>query len=245
MLSMPPNDPGRSRPLDHPTPDRPHRVYLALTNHCNRACPWCSTCSSPRGDTWLSLDSCIASLPPSGLFQMQLEGGEPTLHPQFWDFVQLASAHPRCSHLVVCTNGVVLPRIPSKLRAWLERLGENVTLKLSINHYLLEHDPGLMELATQLRDTFLDLGGGRLLVLNVRLRRGYANDDREVYRRVEEAGLLPHANVFYLQRYGFASDQDDWELPAPVTDRFTLVNPDGRVFGPNLLARSEGMRGLP
>ena len=45
------------KPLDHPTPDRPHRLYYALTNHCNRTCPWCSTCSSPQGSTFLTLDA--------------------------------------------------------------------------------------------------------------------------------------------------------------------------------------------
>jgi hypothetical protein len=79
----------------------------------------------------------------------------------------------------------------------------------------------------------------------VRLRRGYADDDREVYRVVEEAGLLPHSNVFYLQRYGFAAEESGWALPAPVSDRFALVNPDGQIYGPDLLARSEGMRRLP
>src|SRR5262249_12169125 len=209
-------------PLDHPTPDRPHRVYVALTNHCNRACPWCSTCSSPRGQTWLSIADYVASLPAEGFFQVQLEGGEPTVHPQFWDFVRIAREHPRCVHLVLCTNGVVLPRTPAKLRDWVERLGTPLTLKLSLNHHLLDHDVGLLQLAADLRDLFQEMGGDRLLVLNVRLRRGYADDDREVRRRVEQAGLLPHANVFYLQRYGFASAESGWALPAPVSDRFSL-----------------------
>jgi hypothetical protein len=110
---------------------------------------------------------------------------------------------------------------------------------------LLDHDTGLLDLALSLRDLFEELGDPRLLVLNVRLRRGYADDDREVYSLVERAGLLPHANVFYLQRYGFAAEERGWELPAPVSDRFSLVNPDGTVYGPDLLARSEGMRVLP
>src|SRR3974390_2606035 len=109
-MLMPPNDPRRARPLDHPTRERPHRLYVALTNSCNRACPWCSTCSSPRGQTWLSVDHFSASLPRDGYFQVQLEGGEPTLHPQFWDIVRIARENPRCVHLVLCTNGVVLPR---------------------------------------------------------------------------------------------------------------------------------------
>jgi MoaA/NifB/PqqE/SkfB family radical SAM enzyme len=243
-MLMPPNDPARERPLDHPTPDRPWRVYVALTNHCNRACPWCSTCSSPQGGTWLSPEQYAACFPAEGPFQVQLEGGEPTVHPQFWEFVRLAREHPRCTRLVLCTNGVVLPRSPERLRPWVERLGVPLTVKLSVNHHLLDHDPGLIPLAVLLRDLFARLGGDRLLVINVRLRRGREDDDRRVRDAVERAGLLSHANVFFLQRYGFAADEQDWELPAPVWDHFTLVNPDGRVYGPDLLARSEGMRAL-
>lgn len=271
-MRMPPNDPARDRPLDHPFPERPHRVYVALTNHCNRTCPWCSTCSSPHGDTWLTVSNFLAALPTEGTFQLQLEGGEPTVHPQFWEFVRLAREHPRCTHLVLCTNGVVLPRSIDKLQPWIERLGTPLTVKLSVNHHLLDRDPGLIDLALLLRRLFMELepnvgqvcnlpydpagckpapreeesdDQGRLLVLNVRLRRGYEDDDRRVREAVERVGLLPLANVFYLQRYGFASEELDWELPAPVWDNFRLINPDGRVFGPDLLARSEGMRKLP
>jgi MoaA/NifB/PqqE/SkfB family radical SAM enzyme len=244
-VQMPPNDPARATPLDHPTPDRPHRVYVALTNHCNRSCPWCSTCSSPRGSTWLTPEHFATSLPSEGFFQVQLEGGEPTIHPQFWQFVQIAREHLRCVHLVVCTNGVVLPRKEPSLRAWIRRLGAPLTIKLSVNHHLMDHDPGLIDLATRLRDVMADLGGERTLVINVRLRRGIDDDDRRVQEAVDRNGLLPAANVFYLQRYGFASNETSWEPPAPVSNRFSLVNPDGSVFGPDLIARSEGMRELP
>jgi hypothetical protein len=244
-MRLPPNDPSRARPLDHPTPERPLRVYVALTNHCNRACPWCSTCSSPRGDTWLDPETMLAALPSQEAFELQLEGGEPTVHPRFWDFVRLARAEPRCTRLVVCTNGVVLPRSADRLAAWIDRLGAPLTLKLSVNHHLLDEDPGLIDLARALRDRFAETGGDRLLVLNIRLRAGHDDDDRRVRDAVDAAGLLPHANVFYLQRYGFASNEEAWELPSPVSDRFVMLNPDGRLYGPDLVARSEGMRRLP
>jgi MoaA/NifB/PqqE/SkfB family radical SAM enzyme len=232
----------RTTPLDHPGPERPHRVYVALTNHCNRSCPWCSTCSSPKGGTWLSLEDYERSFPESGVFEVQLEGGEPTIHPRFDDFVRIAREHPRCSRLVVCTNGVVLPREPSGLRAWTEGLGAPLTIKLSLNHHLIERDVGLVALARLLREVISDAGGDRLLVLNVRLRRGTADDDRWVVDAVRDAGLLEWANVFYLQRYGFAEKQSDWERPFIVGRDFRMVNPDGRVFGPELIARSEAMR---
>jgi organic radical activating enzyme len=232
-------------PLDYPTADRPHRVYVALTNHCNRACPWCSTCSSPRGSTFLTLEKFARVLPERGRFEVQLEGGEPTVHPEFHEFVRIARSQSGCVRLVICTNGVALPRQNSRLHKWVVQLGAPLTLKLSINHHLLEHDPDLIDLAISLRDIFKRLGGERLLVLNVRLRKGAANDDASVHRAVARANLLPHANVFFLQRYGFAADQTDWAAPFVVGTNFTLVNPDGRRFGPELVDRSEAMRQLP
>lgn len=244
-MLMPLNDPGRPKPLDHPSPQRPHRLYVALTNCCNRACPWCSTCSSPQGSTWLQPQRFASLFPSAGTFQVQLEGGEPTLHPQFWEFVDLTRQHPRCTLLVLCTNGVVLPRVREKLRAYVQRLGQPLTIKLSINHHLLDHDPGLIQLAINLRDIIAELAGDRLLVINVRLRRGQHGDDEHVRRSVEDAGPMPCANVFYLHRYGFAADQMGWEPPLLVWDGFTLVNPDGQIYAQDLLARSEAMRRLP
>jgi MoaA/NifB/PqqE/SkfB family radical SAM enzyme len=240
-----------NKPLDHPHAGRPHRVYLALTNHCNRRCPWCSTCSTPEGSTDFDPARLEAVLPDGdGPFELQLEGGEPTLHPDFWSIVNSARANPRCARLVLCTNGVVLPHARPRLDAWLARLGAPLTLKLSINHHLLDEDPGLLALAAAARDALAALGGDRLLVLNVRLRRQVEDDDARVRRAVEEAGLLPHANVFFLQRYGFAAGEAAWEPPFLAGHNFRLVNPDGALFTPSdggdvLVVRSEAMRVLP
>lgn len=231
-------------PLDHPTPERPHRVYVAVTNRCNRRCPWCSTCSTPEGRTFLGLAEYRASFPREGRFQIQLEGGEPTLHPRFIELVRIARAEPRCDHVVVCTNGVLVPRSPAALRAWLQGLGAPFTMKLSVNHHLLAHDPGLLPLCVAVRDALAEMGGDRLLVVNVRLRRGVEDDDRAVRDAVAGSGLGEHANVFFLQAYGFAATEAEWDPPRPVSDRFTLVNPDGRILGPDLIARSEAMRRL-
>jgi hypothetical protein len=219
-------------------------VYAALTNHCNRTCPWCSTCSSPAGGTFLALDAFERALPSEGPFEVQLEGGEPTVHPRFWDFVEVARTNPRCARLVLCTNGAVFPRQAPRLAVWLARLGAPLTLKLSFNHHLLDEDPALPALAVAARDALRALGGERLFVLNVRLRRG-TDDAARVAGAVRDAGLLADANVFDLQRYGFASDEPGWGEPFLVGHNFRFVNPDGRVMGPDLVARSEAMRVLP
>jgi hypothetical protein len=233
------------QPHDHPYPGRTHRVYVALTNHCNRACPWCNTYSSPAGDTWITWKQLAAALPASGEFDVQLEGGEPTLHPEFWDFATRLRAEPRCRQLILCTNGVTLPRAQPRLRTWLARLGAPLLVKISLNQYLMERDPGLLALAAALQDALTALGGARSVVYNVRLRRGYDDDDCAVLDAVTQAGLLPRANVFYLQRYGLASDESGWDAPFLAGDNFRLVNPDGCVLGTDLIARSQRMGELP
>ncbi|PRQ08264.1 radical SAM protein [Enhygromyxa salina] len=232
-------------PRDRPTDARAHRVYVATTNHCNRACPWCSTCSSPRGNSFISLPDYAASFPSEGPFEVQLEGGEPTIHPQFSELVRLARAEPRCARVVIVTNGVVLPRTRAPLRAWLLELGAPLTIKLSINHHLLAQDDQLLALAALLHDELASLGAERELVLNVRLRPDAPGQDVWVREAVAQAGLLELANVFHLQAYGFASERAGWAAPFVVGTNFTLVNPDGRTHGPDLVGRSEAMRVLP
>lgn len=232
-------------PRDRPSETRAHRLYVATTNHCNRACPWCSTCSSPRGSTFIDVAAYATSFPSEGPFEVQLEGGEPTIHPQFFELLALARAQPRCQRVIVVTNGVVLPRERAALRDYVVRLGAPLTIKLSINHHLLARDRGLLELAAALRDMFEDLGGERELVLNVRLRPDAPSQDAWVREAVAAAGLLELANVFHLQAYGFAATRAGWEPPFVVGTNFTLVNPDGSAHGPDLVGRSEAMRVLP
>jgi organic radical activating enzyme len=236
-------------PRDRPSETRPHRVYVATTNHCNRSCPWCSTYSSPSGSTWISVADYRASFPSSGPFEVQLEGGEPTLHPEFFELVRVARAQESCSRVVVVTNGVVLPREREQLREWLLELGSPLTIKLSVNHHLLARDHGLLQLATEMHEVMRELcgelGEDRELVLNVRLRPDAPGRDAWVTDAVRDAGLIDLANVFFLQAYGFASGRYGWDLPFLVGDNFTLVTPDGRTHGPDLIARSEAMRVLP
>jgi hypothetical protein len=225
-------------PLDHPSLRSVPRLYAAITNHCNRACPWCSVYASPVRRTFLPPEALAEHFPPEGLFELQLEGGEPTTHPEFWQIVRLARAEARLTRLVLCTNGVLIPRSLPRLDEWLAALGRPLLLKLSVNHHLLAKDRGLLDLAGRLAER-CDL------VLNVRRRRGAPGDDAWVMEQVRAAGLAHLANDFFLQRYGLASGREEWDEPFSVRDGYIMVNPDGSRFAANLVARSEAMGALP
>lgn len=230
-------------PHDHPTKRKNERLYFALTNHCNRECPWCSVYSSPRKSSFLKVEQMLENFPTQGDFEVQLEGGEPTTHPEFWDFIKAVRQNPRVSLLVLCTNGVLLPRSLSKLESYLDKIGGPLLIKLSLNHHLLERDPGLIDLCQNLRRSF-ESRPGCSLVLNVRRRKGVENDDSKILDILKANGLLDLANDFYLQRYGLASNQMEWDLPFVVRNHFTMINPDGSIFDGDLIARSEAMESL-
>jgi hypothetical protein len=227
-------------PHDHPTERAFERLYVAITSACNRACPWCSVGSSPEKTSRMEPEELAAHFPAEGPFELQLEGGEPTVHPRFFEFVDVARAEPRMRRLVVCTNGVSIPRESEPLARWLERLGAPALIKLSINHHLLERDAGLLELAKRLRER-----AGLELVLNVRRRRGAPGDDAWVMDAVRAAGLESVTNDFFLQRYGLARDEAGWERPFSVRGGYVMVNPDGARFEADLEARADAMERLP
>lgn len=230
---------------DAPYAGRAHRLYVAVTTACNRACPWCDTSSRPGKRTWLDVATFARLLPASGPFELQLEGGEPTLHPDLFAMIDLARATGRCARVVVCTNGVALSR---DLDAWLARLGAPLTLKVSVNHHLIEADAAHVDTVARLAaivDARAARGADVQLICNVRRRRDGAADDAWVVDAVREAGLLARSNVFFLQRYGLARDDERLEPPWVVGTDFTLANPDGRTYGTDLVARSDAMEALP
>jgi len=83
---------------------------VELTDHCNLRCPTCYAASGPERLTHRSLDEIIAMLDAVVASEgeadvVQLSGGEPTLHPQFFEVLEAARARP-IKHLMLNTNGI-------------------------------------------------------------------------------------------------------------------------------------------
>ena len=244
---------------DYPYEGRPHRYYFAITNDCNRACPWCSTYSRPGKKTYLSLEMFKNLLPKKGIFEIQFEGGEPTLHPNLLSMVQYSNETGRCNRVVICTNGVLFPfsyknnqidikKSKISLKSYFLKFGPFLSLKLSLNHHLFEYDKLLFEKARIIVDVFKNLisNGDFKIILNVRRRNNpkYTYDNL-ILEKLACFDLENYANIFFLQAYGKNKNNPLAEKPFLVGYNFTLFNPDGKSFGNDLISRSEAMKKLP
>ncbi|MDC7784186.1 radical SAM protein [Rhodoplanes sp. TEM] len=100
-------------------PDHEQHSCLALieiNEHCNLTCPVCFAGSSPQRPVHLPLatieqmlDALVASEGEPDL--LQISGGEPTLHPDFFAVLDAARARP-IRHVMVNTNGLLLAQDP-------------------------------------------------------------------------------------------------------------------------------------
>nr|WP_229426171.1 radical SAM protein [Pseudoduganella violacea] len=95
---------------------------VEITDNCNLNCPVCYAESGthrerhkPLEEVLRMLDTVVANEGEADV--MQLSGGEPTLHPQFWEILDAAKARP-IKHVMVNTNGIVL----AQDKAFVQRL---------------------------------------------------------------------------------------------------------------------------
>ncbi len=99
-------------------------LLIEVTDHCNLRCPTCYAGSGPERQTHRSLeqigrmlDRAVANEGEPSV--IQISGGEPTVHPQFFEILKLVRERP-IGHLMVNTNGVRIANEPS----FAERLAE-------------------------------------------------------------------------------------------------------------------------
>lgn len=109
---------------------------IELTDHCNLRCPVCYAASGPErlthrsfADVIKMLDAVVANEGEPDV--VQLSGGEPTLHPQFWEILDAARARP-IKHLMINTNGIRLAQEP-EFAARLASYGAGVEIYLQFD----------------------------------------------------------------------------------------------------------------
>jgi uncharacterized radical SAM superfamily Fe-S cluster-containing enzyme len=95
-------------------------ALIELVHSCNLSCPTCYADSPLKGpkhvdavpmeDLQRRIQGVIDR--KGGIELLQLSGGEPTLHPRFFEFIRWAQEHPKIDYLLLNTNGVRLATDP-------------------------------------------------------------------------------------------------------------------------------------
>lgn len=217
------------------------RLYINLTNKCNSDCPFCCMYSGKGKNTFMDFNAFKYIIDSKyDDFELQLEGGEPLLHPFILLFMWYAYSTGRCRKIIILTNGKLLSDYLEEVITFMSRTEMPIEIKMSLNYWLYKENPQIFK---QARDLYLstEFVDGISVVFNVRMRHG----DEWIIDLLKENKIYKQSNVFYLQSYGRMTGTD-YEKPVIVQniDDWFVYSCDGKCFGKDLIARSEYEKGL-
>lgn len=206
-------------------------TVLDITDHCNLTCPICYAESGPARRDFRTvehvqrmIDAVVRNEGRPDI--LQLSGGEPTLHPDFFEILDRAKAAP-IRHVMVNTNGIRIANDETFARELAARK-EHFEVYLQFDSF--ERDALMALRGADLRDVrrralarLNDLDIATTLV--VTLKKGL--NDREIGRIVEFALEQPAVRGVTLQPVQAAGRLEHFN---PATDRLTLTEVRRRVL---------------
>ncbi len=230
-------------------PDHEQHSCLSLievTDFCNLRCPVCYASSGPERKTHRSIEviermlDCVVrnERRPD---VVQISGGEPTLHPDFFRILDMARARP-IQHLMVNTNGTRIASDPEFVR----RLAEYMPgFELYLQFDSLEEGPLRDLRGVDLRNTRLaalealnKYGISTSLVVTV--KRG--TNDGELGRILEYAVKQPCVRGVVFQPVQTAGRFDNFN---PGQDRLTLTEVRRRILEQSAIFKPEDIIPVP
>jgi 7,8-dihydro-6-hydroxymethylpterin dimethyltransferase len=197
-------------------------AVIEITDGCNLTCPMCYANSAPGKshrsyeDVCKAIDRIVAAEGRADV--VQLSGGEPTLHPQFFDILDYAVSQP-IDYVMINTNGL---RIATD-KAFIDRLA---TYGNRVEVYL-QFDGFRPEISTQLRGAnILDkklqaiehIGAVGLNVTLVTTLQAGVNDD-QYGQLIDFAATRPFITGLSLQP---ATYSGRYYLPEEIERRITF-----------------------
>ena len=221
-------------------------TLVELTDACNLRCPICYASSGPERQRFRDLaeiermlDAVVRNEGQPDV--VQISGGEPTIHPDFFAVLDLCKARP-IKHLMVNTNGVRLARD----EAFARRLAE---YRAGFEVYL-QFDSFEREALLELRGADLRLVRQRALerlneldistTLVVTLKKGL--NDGEVGRIIDFALEQPCVRGVTFQPIQAAGRLERYD---PATDRLTLTEVRRRILEQTAVFRPEDVIPVP
>ncbi|MGH9774797.1 MAG: radical SAM protein [Candidatus Acidiferrales bacterium] len=219
-------------------------TLVEVTDSCNLRCPVCYAASGPEGAhrplalIEKMLDAVVRNEGRPDV--VQISGGEPTLHPDFFKIIEMAKARP-IRHLMVNTNGVRIAQDEEFVR----RLAEIEGFEVYLQFDSFQRD-ALVELRgvdlRSVRERALERlnrhGVSTTLVLT--LKKGL--NDGEIGKVIDFAITQPCVRGVTLQPIQDAGRLEKFD---PATDRLTLTEVRRRILEQTDLFRPEDVIPVP
>src|SRR5437764_3406004 len=228
-----------------------HEQHSCLTlvevcDYCNLRCPVCYASSGPErqhfrdlGQIEKMLDAVVRNEGHPDV--VQLSGGEPTLHPDFFRILELAKARP-IRHLMVNTNGVRIAQ-EEDFVARLSEYREDFEVYLQFDSF--QRDPLMQLRGGDLRhirsDAIEKLNRYNLSTnLVVTLKKGL--NDREIGNIIDFALQQPCVRGVTFQPIQQAGRLENFN---PATDRLTLTEVRRHILEQTSVFRPEDVIPVP
>lgn len=206
-------------------------TLIEVTDHCNLSCPICYAASGPHREGWRPLEQVERMLDLLVRNErepdvVQISGGEPTLHPDFFAILDAARRRP-IRHLMLNTNGIRIAReegFAEKLAAY--QPGFEIYLQFDS----LEREPLMRLRGADLRSV-REQAIAKLDALNlsttlvVTLQRGV--NDGEIGRILEYAAEHRCVRGVTFQPIQQAGRTEHFD---PATDRLTVSEVRRRIL---------------
>jgi 7,8-dihydro-6-hydroxymethylpterin dimethyltransferase len=221
-------------------------TLVEICDYCNLRCPVCYAASGPDRQQFRSLEHVERMLDAIVRNEghpdvVQISGGEPTMHPEFFRVVEMAKARP-IRHLMVNTNGV---RIAEE-EDFVERLAEyKEDFEVYLQFDSLERGP-LMEMRgadlRRIRSDALEKLNryGISTNLVVTLKKGL--NDHEIGKIIDYALTQPCVRGVTFQPIQDAGRLEHFD---PATDRLTLTEVRRKILEQTTVFRPEDVIPVP
>lgn len=177
-----------------------------------------------------------------GEFELQLEGGEPFLHPDLYLFLEYAASSKRMIKAIVLTNGIALEQHLGRIIEYANFHRVVVDIKVSINYWLKQQNPNHIK---NIADIYFAVRHMDYLKLFLNTRK--RNEDAELDKEIASYGMEAINRSHFLQSYGkFSNREEEYGKPFIVQsiESWKIYSCDGKCFGTDLIARSEYEKSL-
>jgi 7,8-dihydro-6-hydroxymethylpterin dimethyltransferase len=219
---------------------------IEITDHCNLQCPICYAESGPSRQQYRTLDriqrmidAVVANEGEPDV--VQISGGEPTIHPEFFAILDRAKAAP-IRHLMVNTNGIRIAEdetFAKRLAGYMPDFEVYLQFDSFERHALMTlRGADLRDIRKRALERLNRLGVSTTLV--VTLKKGL--NDQEIGRIIDFALEQPAVRGVTFQPIQAAGRLKQFNA---ATDRLTLTEVRRKILEQTRVFRSEDLLPVP